>query len=386
MDRYEGPIKAGMIFVGGRESSELYIDTRRAELPEGTNFIESLRKEWRPVRPSDGDIEAWARFLPDAPLPDTGPKKFGVGQVWAFRDKDWSRVLRVWGHADGWSEGYFHFDRLADSRVLIPGLELVAEKSIAAGMSVLLFDAPTEVKPGTIQASNAKMFVAGRLTGIPAKREPVAPWVRLETPGRREGGDWWCITGAHGDWTEANYAAPWKTPSGACEDCAEAAGVFGPMPAIVSGTAPQPSTAEPAQMATGETMPATNSNIQVPVDVWFSFKLGAAAPPAPPPLMIHRAPWKCPGFVDKPCRTPHAPAARARKFEGWCVVCHDESVAQMNHGSEPRAPSTVAATSPPAIRPIYLPDPSVYASPFKTRPPAHERLSPVVRVDLDDLP
>ena len=82
--RYEGPFKVGMK-VDLRDSS-LRSDTS-AHVIRGIISSQPMqdeyRRHWVPVRPADDDRDAWALFLPDAPLPDTGPKEFKVGQVWA---------------------------------------------------------------------------------------------------------------------------------------------------------------------------------------------------------------------------------------------------------------------------------------------------------------
>lgn len=91
------------------------------------------------ARPADDDKEAWSLFLPGAPLADTGPKVFKVGQVWAWRShgSDDASIALITGVEIGGGPG--------KKRKILAGSDWwwpTSASAINACHSVLLFDAP----------------------------------------------------------------------------------------------------------------------------------------------------------------------------------------------------------------------------------------------------
>ncbi len=94
------------------------------------------------LRPADDDRAAWARFLPQSPLPNTGRKDMRKGQVWAShipRFDSKPTVFLVEGPAKRAGEDYVDVTTLAGDRCTYVG-----DDSWRAEHAVLLFDVPTE--------------------------------------------------------------------------------------------------------------------------------------------------------------------------------------------------------------------------------------------------
>jgi len=87
--------------------------------------------------------EGWSRWLPKEPLPNTGPKVFRVGQIWAA---SWSRsavIYRVTSVNGEWTYGTV----LASRETAEAGADDFAVLRAGIGIvSVLLFDAPEEAE------------------------------------------------------------------------------------------------------------------------------------------------------------------------------------------------------------------------------------------------
>jgi len=147
MERYEGPLVAGMLFrkvtnVQGLPFGSEHVVTAI----EASGGASAFRENWRPVRPVDDDREAWERFLPTTPLPNTGPKDFKSGQVWATRT-DGSNEPHVWIAGD-------KMRILAGGRYMAVVSMMPHRDSEFAYKSVLLFDAP--LAAGSKQAAPSK--------------------------------------------------------------------------------------------------------------------------------------------------------------------------------------------------------------------------------------
>lgn len=272
---------------------------------------------------------------------------------------------------------------------------------MAAEMSTLLL-VGTEIKAGQT------VSVTTSVTVVPAQREPVAPWVRLETPGTYLGHPWRCnVLDEHARRrVPARYSRGWGGPvgrNGACEDCAEAAGVFGPVAAYQSasssgyaaggisigsgsGTPWSPSIGAPivsGSIGTGTKI--VLPSLGMPKPAFLDMPPVVTKPSTAP---VTKPAWRC-AYAGHSCKTPDAPASRTSSLLSrvMCVVCQERIISELMHvhGRAKSHLMPIINGHVPAIHPSYLPDPSVYASPFR-RAWAHERTAPVVRVDLDDIP
>ncbi len=587
MERYSGPMKAGMRFERMDAAG-----IRHEITGDHGASVEDIRRFWRPVRPADGDTAAWALFLPDAPLPDTGPKVAKAGEVWAWSSpiEMRSSVIEIGGEGDYGNS--FVLAGHASVRDHVTGSELITFGSDRIKHAVLLFDAPEvnvttpaqaaiastptrevvrkmtarEVREGEfrnwekslpgyapdpteyrwnpvmddaprarcstapstnhnvdlsaamietfgspcgscgklaiVDTSNrcsscaagnflakfklgtnptpvhnetspcvgcgkVRFMTTGQRCGacvsgppmsglpavasagsrvssvpmtgqvtfaagteikagqtvsvtpsgavLPAQREPVAPWVRLETPGTYRTNPWRCnVSPGHArERVSARYSRGWggvgeASCNGACEDCAEAAGVFGPVAAYqsasssgyaaggisvgsVSGTPWSPSIGAPivsGSIGTGTKI--VLPSLGMPKPAFLDMPPVVTKPSTAPVTKPVSPPWKCHGRGVVTCKTPDAPPSmRPQGFLGppagyRCTVCDDQCVAEkmQEDGDSARMETSSDADHVPGIHPSYLPDPSVYASPFRKR----DRSDVEVRVDLDELP
>lgn len=269
------------------------------------------------VRPTTP--EGWAALLPTEEPPDTGPKKLRPGQVYAHGYKNMGYMIgEVGPRTTGpkqWVNGMlvnpegYSFKRLAGNYT--DALTFVTDECFVSRKFVLLFDAPEAAES--------------------AKRVPVVPWVRLEVTGKYRGNLHWCLYCPRpADANEAAYAEP--TGNGACEACAERAGVLGPVNTYTPvGTA----VASPEHVMTF---------LDETVKIWDMPVEMVELPPDPPtcagPLATHGTPvlrWRRELFGDE------------SKLLMLCDACHLECEQMLaNRMRIAEAGRGARSTEPPA--------------------------------------
>ncbi len=273
----------------------------------------------------------WKRFLPPAPLRDTGPKEPKVGETWAVHNRVGTAFVGQIDDIEG---------RDTCESVSSGCWRLLAGKEVAScdtdgsfRFSVLIRHADGRWADGYGPDGPCADRAAGKAAPT-VERKLRSGWIVMSSIGRARNNK--CANCAASDPTYFHYAH-----NAVCLACAPAMGVLADSP--VTDAAPS-----------RESVPMCPRCQRRQFDCRCAVAVPQPAKVAPP--------FKCTGAY---CKTPNAPKATQSKMPippDWCVVCFDGlAAAYMNAGGlEPDGP---LPPKQPRVRDIYSPEMSEGADP-----------------------